>query len=86
VITTPHNSYFAAYAGVSNTDWVNPGIPGCGPPIVATSNKYIIAEARHQFEDEHSTCKTYNNAGQVFDPIYLGIINDDMVGFANTMS
>jgi hypothetical protein len=50
-----------------------------------------IGAARHDWEEALLTFRTFNTVQQalkkqiitVFEPMYLDIINDDMVGFAN---
>jgi hypothetical protein len=47
---------------------------------------------QHQWDGDYNTFKTFCNVVQalkqqiitVFEPMYLDILNDDMVGFANT--
>jgi hypothetical protein len=51
-----------------------------------------ISAAKYQWEEEVNTLKTFNTVEQalknqiimVFEPMYLDILNDDIVGFANT--
>jgi hypothetical protein len=50
-----------------------------------------ISTARHYWEEDVLTFRTFNTVQQalkkqiitVFEPMYLGFLNDDMVGFAN---
>jgi hypothetical protein len=87
------NAYYAMVAPATEvvpTLWVNPTAPGW-----ATENTDGIAAqigaARHNWEEAVLTYRTYTSVKQalkkqiitVFYPMYLDILNDDMVGFAN---
>jgi hypothetical protein len=83
----------AAYAVVAAaTPWRNPANPGCGPAIPETGTQAQINEIQRQWEENNNTFKTFCNVGQalekqiisVFEPMYLDILNDNMVEFANT--
>jgi hypothetical protein len=53
-----------------------------------------IIAAKHQWEEDINTFKTFNAVEQalknqiimVFEPMYLDILNHDMVGFSKTSS
>jgi hypothetical protein len=72
------------------TLWVSPTAPGR-----ASANNYGIAAqisaARHIWEEDVQTYRTYTSVQQalkkqiisVFEPMYLYVLNDNMVGFAN---
>jgi hypothetical protein len=59
--------------------------------VIAAGTLAQISAARHLWEENVQTFCTYNNVQQelkkqiitVFKPIYLDILNDDMIGFAN---
>jgi hypothetical protein len=70
----------------------DPSNPGHGPTIIDGTTLHQINEAHHQWEEDYNTFKTFFNVDQalkkqiitVFEPMYLDILNDNMVGFANT--
>jgi hypothetical protein len=72
------------------TLWVSPTAPG-GAPAKTDGTAAHISAARHIWEEEVQTYRTYNSVQQalkkqiinVFEPMYLDVLNDDMVGFAN---
>jgi hypothetical protein len=78
----------ATYAGP--TLWVSPTAPGRDPANTDRTAAQIIA-ARHIWEEDVQTYRTYTSVQQalkkkiinVFKPMYLDVLNDDMVGFAN---
>jgi hypothetical protein len=86
----------ASYAMISPaTDavpklWVNPTSPGRDPGNTDGTAAQISA-ARHIWEEEVQTYRTYTSVQQafknqiitVFEPMYLDVLNDDMVGFAS---
>jgi hypothetical protein len=75
------------------TLWVSPTAPGRAPCNTDGTAAHISA-ARHIWEEEVQTYRTYTSVQQalkkqiitVFEPIYLDVLNDDMVGFANISS
>jgi hypothetical protein len=85
----------ASYAMVSPatdagpTLWVSPTAPGRAPANTDGTAAQISA-ARHIWEEEVQTYRTYTSVQQslkyqiinVFEPMYLDVLNDDMVGFA----
>jgi hypothetical protein len=74
---------------VGPTLWVSPTAPGRAPANTDGTSAHISA-ARHIWEEEVQTYRTYTSAQQalkkqiinVFEPMYLDVLNDDMVGFA----
>jgi hypothetical protein len=72
------------------TLWVIPTPPGRAPGNTDGTAAQISA-ARHIWEEEVQTYGTYTSVQQalkkqiitVFEPMYLDVLNDDMVGFAN---
>jgi hypothetical protein len=70
--------------------WKTPNAPGRVP---ATTDGTVaqISAARHVWEEDVQTYRTYTSVQQelkkqiisVFDPMYLEILNDNMVGYAN---
>jgi hypothetical protein len=72
------------------TLWVSPTDPGRAPANTEGTAAHISA-ARHIWEEEVQTYSTYTSMQQalkkqiinVFAPMYLDVLNDDMVGFAN---
>jgi hypothetical protein len=72
------------------TLWVMPTAPGRAPAATDGTAAQISA-ARHQWEEDVQTYRTCTSVQQalkkqiisVFEPIYLDILNDNMVGYAN---
>jgi hypothetical protein len=72
------------------TLWVTPNAPGRAP---ATTDGTVaqISAAHHIWEEDVQTYRTCTSVQQalkkqiisVFDPMYLDILNDSMVGYAN---
>jgi hypothetical protein len=70
--------------------WVSPKAPGLDPANTDDTSAHISA-ARHIWEDDVQTYRTYNSVEKalkkkiisVFEPMYLEVLNDNMVGFAN---
>jgi hypothetical protein len=77
----------ATYAGP--TLWVSPTSPGRAPSNTDGTSAQISA-ACHIWEEYVQTYHTYTSVQQalekqiicVFEPIYLDVLNDNMVGFA----
>jgi hypothetical protein len=72
------------------TLWISPQAPGRAPANTdGTSAK--ISAARHIWDEDFQTYRTYTSVQKalkkqiisVFEPMYLDILNDNMVGFAN---
>jgi hypothetical protein len=72
--------------------WANPAPPGRYPEDIAAGTASKSSAAGHIWEENVNTLRTYCTVDQalkqqiitVFEPMYLDIFNDDMVGFANT--
>jgi hypothetical protein len=72
------------------TLWVSPTAPGRAPGNTDGTSAQISA-ARHIWEEDVQTYRTYNYVQQalkkqiitVFEPMYLDVLNDNLVGFAN---
>jgi hypothetical protein len=86
----------AAYAMIAPTTneeptlWVTPNAPGRAPAETDGTAAQISA-ARHQWEEDVQTYRTCTSVQQalkkqiisVFEPMYLDILNENMVGYAN---
>jgi hypothetical protein len=86
----------ASYAMISPatdagpTLWVSPTAPGRAPDNTDGTAAHISA-ACHIWDEEVQTYRTYTSVQQalknqiitVFEPMYLEVFNDDMVGFDN---
>jgi hypothetical protein len=75
--------------------WENPEFPGRSPTIIEGGGTSAqISAAKHRWEEATSDFKTYNTVQSalkkqiitVIEPMYFKILNDDLVGFANTTS
>jgi hypothetical protein len=85
-----------AYEGISPlTASVNPPFPGRFPVVIEGGGKAAqISANKHRWEEatiDFKTCNTVQSALKkqiitVVEPIYIEILNDDLVGFANTTS
>jgi hypothetical protein len=72
------------------TLWISPQSPGRAPANTDGIDAQISA-ARHVWEEDVQTYRTYTSMQQalekqiisVFEPMYLDVFNDNMVGFAN---
>jgi hypothetical protein len=72
------------------TLWVTPNAPGRAPATTDGTTAQISA-ARHIWEEDVQTYRTYTSVQQalkkqiisVFEPMYLDILNENMVGYAN---
>jgi hypothetical protein len=72
------------------TFWVTPNAPGWAPATTDGTAAQISA-AHHLLEEDVQTYRTYTSVQQalkkqiisVFEPMYLDILNDNMVGYAN---
>jgi hypothetical protein len=86
----------ASYAMIAPTTdeepplWVTPNAPGRAPETTDGTSAQISA-ARHIWEEDVQTYRTCTYIQQalkkqiisVFDPMYLEILNENMVGYAN---
>jgi hypothetical protein len=72
------------------TLWESPSAPGRAPGNTDGTAAQISA-ARHTWDEEVHTYQTYTSVQQalkkqiitIFEPMYLDVLNDNMVGFAN---
>jgi hypothetical protein len=72
------------------TIWISPQAPGRAPANTEGTAAHISA-TRHVWEEGVQTYHTYTSVQQalkkqiisVFEPMYLDVLNDNMVGFAN---
>jgi hypothetical protein len=72
------------------TLWISQQAPGRAPANTDGTTAHISA-ARHVWEEDVQTYRTYTSVQQalkkqiisVFEPMYLDVLNDNMVGFAN---
>jgi hypothetical protein len=90
----------AAYSVVLPTgengpiQWVNPKAPGRAPAVIDQDTAAQLSASRNSWEEAVLNFRTYNTVQQalkkdlitVFERMYLDILNDDMVGFANITS
>jgi hypothetical protein len=73
--------------------WVNPTAPGQAP-VNTDGTVAQISAARRSWDEAVHTYRTYTSVQQalkkqiitVFEPMYLDVLDDDMVGFANITS
>jgi hypothetical protein len=87
----------AAYAIIAPTCenrpvlWTKPTVPGRAPPVLDQGTAAQISAVRHSWEEAVLTYRTFNTVQQalkkqiitICEPMYLDILNDNMVGFAN---
>jgi hypothetical protein len=75
--------------------WEKPDFPGRAPTTIEVGGTAAqISAAKHHWEEAKKDFKTYNTVQSalkkiittVIEPMYIEIINDDLVGFANTTS
>jgi hypothetical protein len=86
----------AAYEMISPLNaWENPEFPGRAPTSIEGGGTTAqISAAKHLWEEATTDFKTYNTIQSVLkkqiitviEPMYIEILNDDLVGFANTTS
>jgi hypothetical protein len=70
--------------------WIHPQAPGRAPANTEGTSAQISA-ARHVWEEDVQTYRTYTSVQQalkkqiiiVFEPMYLDVLNDNMVGLSN---
>jgi hypothetical protein len=83
----------AAYAIVAPTHtWINPEAPARAPTEIDGGTAAQLSAERHRWEEAVTTFRTRYTVEQalkkqiitVFDSMYLEILNNDMVDFANT--
>jgi hypothetical protein len=81
----------ATYAGP--TLWIIPQAPGRAPANM-DGTAAQISTARHVWEEDVQTNRTYTSVQQalkkqiisVFEPMYMDVLSNNMVGFANISS
>jgi hypothetical protein len=87
---------YASYSMISPTTdsgptlWIIPPAPGRAPANT-DGTAAQISSARHIWEEDVQTYRTYTSVQQalkkqiisVFEPMYMDILNDNIVGFAN---
>jgi hypothetical protein len=86
----------AAYEMISPLNaWENPEFPGRAPTAIGGGGTEAhISAAKHRWEEATTYFKTYNTVQSalkkqiitVIEPMYIEILNNDLVGFANTTS
>jgi hypothetical protein len=72
------------------TLWISPQAPG-RDPVNTDGTAAQISATRHVWEEDVQTYRTYTSVQQalkkqiisVFEPMYLDVLNDNMVGLAN---
>jgi hypothetical protein len=90
IVSDESYSMVAPTTEAGTTLWVKPTAPGRASENT-DGNAAQIGAARHSWEEAVLTYRTYTSVQQalekqiitVFEPMYLDIINDDMVGFEN---
>jgi hypothetical protein len=93
IISDVSYSNIATQTAEAPTLWLTPNDPGRAPATTDGTAAQISA-ARHVWEEDVQTYKTYASVQQalkkkiisVFEPMYLEILNDNMVGYANISS
>jgi 3-dehydroquinate dehydratase len=77
------------------TAWENSEFPGQSPAAIEGGGTATqISAEKHSWEDASTEFKNYNTVQSamkkqiitVIEPMYIGILNNDFVGFAHTMS
>jgi hypothetical protein len=83
----------ATYATVATAHpWENPEPPGGSPNKIFGGTAVALLAERHRWEEAVVIFRTWTTVDQslkeqimtAFEPMYLEILNNDMVGFANT--
>jgi hypothetical protein len=90
IISDASYAMIAPTTDAGPTFWVSPQSPGRAPANTDGTAAQISA-ARHIWEEDIQTYCTYTSVQQalkkqiisVFEPMYLDVLNDNMVGFAN---
>jgi hypothetical protein len=90
IVSDASYAMIAPATGAGKPLWVSPTAPGRAPANTDGTSAQISA-ARHIWEEDVQTDHTYTSVQQVlkkqiinvFEPMYLDVLNDDMVGFAN---
>jgi hypothetical protein len=85
--------FIVTFTTVAHTHpWVNPESPGGAPNEIVGGTATALLVERHRWEEAVSIFRTWTTMEQAlkkiiitaFEPTYLEIINNDMVGFTNT--
>jgi hypothetical protein len=90
IISDASYAIIAPTTDAGPTLWIIPQAPGRAPANTYDTSAQISA-ARHVWEEDVQTYLTYTSVQQalkkqiisVFEPMYLDILNDNMVGFTN---
>jgi hypothetical protein len=90
IISDASYAMIAPPTNEETTLWVTPNAPGRAPATTDGSVAQISA-ACHIWEEDVQTYRTFTSVQQalkkqiisVFEPMYLDILNDNMVGYAN---
>jgi hypothetical protein len=90
IISDASYAMIAPKTDTGPTLWISPQAPGRAPANTDGTAAQISA-ACHVWEEDVQTYRTYTSVQQalkkqiisVFEPIYLDVLNDNMVGFAN---
>jgi hypothetical protein len=91
IISEASYAMIAPKTDAGPTLWTTPPAPGRAPANTNGTAAQISA-ARHIWEEDVQTYRMYTSVQQalkkkiisVFEPMYLDILNDNMVGYANT--
>jgi hypothetical protein len=90
IISDASYAMIAPPTSEATTLWVTPNAPGRAPSAMDGASDQISA-ARHLWEEDVQTYHTCTSVQQalkkqiigVFEPMYLDILNDNMVGYTN---
>jgi hypothetical protein len=90
IISNASYSMIAPATANEPTLWITPQAPGRAPATTDGTAAQISA-ARHNWEEDVQTYRTCTSVQQalkkkiigVFEPMYLDILNDNMMGYAN---
>jgi hypothetical protein len=91
IISDAYYAMIAPTTAAGPTIWTTPPVPGRAPANTDGTAAQISA-AHHVWEEDVQTYRTYTYVQQalktqiisVFEPMYLDILNYNMVGYANT--
>jgi hypothetical protein len=90
IISDAYYTMISPTTDTGPTLWISPQAP-VRAPVNMDGTSAQITTARHVWEEDVQTYRTYTSAQQalkkhiisVFEPMYLEVLNDNMVGFAN---
>jgi hypothetical protein len=90
IISAASYAMIAPTTDTGPTLWTTPQAPGWTPTNTDGTSTHISA-ARHIWEEDIQTYRTYTSMQQalkkqviiVFEPMYLDILNDNMLGYSN---